>query len=177
MTRKRNGNGKESVSANDDSQRVTVARLEEDAQEAYWALLNSECQRTEQYWKLGDSLTEIRRQYAFRHGQWQRYLATIEIDYQRAKRACRLRKRYETADDCKDKSLEEALGYKASPKVKAAKRSQARKTSAVSDDGATEQNPPTDEEQEALNIFLQACGNLGRARWVFEVITGGSDHA
>ena len=82
-------------------------------------------------------------------------------------------------------TLEEALNYQPSPNVKTAKpgaRAKAKhggKTKAGQSNGGkpplpgVEQKPPTDEEKQALKIFLEACGTIERAKWVLEVVANG----
>jgi hypothetical protein len=146
------------------------------------SLLNTEHQRTENYWHLGDYLTQLRRKLGLAHGSWQKYLEqTLHIDYQRAKRACRLKKKYEKCEGCKGKTLKEAMNYNPSPTVKEAKQAQAKakrggKTKVGQPGGSklptpsVEQKPPTDEEKQALKIFLEACGSIERARFVLEAV-------
>jgi len=168
-----NGNGAVSKPQKDDPQKDNVLFLEQCAQSEYFLLLQSECQRTEQLWRLGDYLRDIRRLLGLTHGMWQKYLEdTLHIDYLSAKRACRLRKRHDNCDDVKGKTLEEALAYEPSPNVKAAKRAKGRaKTGGKPSLPGPEEKPPTDEEKQALKFFLDACGTVERARFVLETVT------
>ena len=66
---KLNGSGKNPTGTNGDPTKGTaVPRLEELAKSAYLVLMNTEKQRTEHFWQLGDYLTEIRRQLGLTHG-------------------------------------------------------------------------------------------------------------
>lgn len=104
-----------------------VPHLEELAKSTYILLMNCELQRTENYWQLGDYLRDIRHQLGLAHGSWQKYLEeTLHIDYQRAKRACRLRKQFDKPEKCKGMTLEEALNYQPSPTVTEAKQAGAK---------------------------------------------------
>ena len=59
--------------------------LEELAKSTYMLLANTEHQRTEQFWALGDYLTDIRRQLGLTHGAWMKYLeVSLHIEYRRA---------------------------------------------------------------------------------------------
>ena len=80
---KLNENGKKSTAPDSDPKKGTeLPRLEELAKSAYVMLMNTEQQRTEHYWQLGDYITELRHQLGLAHGMWQKYLEeTLHIDY------------------------------------------------------------------------------------------------
>ena len=181
---KTNGNGDIPKTAKGASSASDVRDLEEHAKAAYvllmdteHQLMDTEHQRTANYWDLGNFLRDIRRQLGLAHGAWMKYLESMRIDYEIAKRACRLRGKHDNRDQCKNLTLREALDYKPSESVKEAKQAQAKAKRAAQQSKSgnsplpvSQQKPPTDEEKQALKIFLEACGTLERARFVLDTV-------
>ncbi len=155
----------------------TIPDLEKKAKDKYDELCGQERKTAEHYRALGIVLMKLRKVQGIGNGEWQKYLKTLHIDYNRAKRACRIADKHKKPEDVKQKTIDQALNYHPSPKVKAAKRAQAaakaaKKGEKVEPTGTpTEQPALREEEKMTWSLFLTACGTVERARWVMETMT------
>ena len=156
----------------------TIPDLEKKAKEQYDELCGQERKTAEHYWRLGKVLNTLRDVQGLGNGDWQKYLKTLHIDYNRAKRACRIADKHSKPEDLRQKTIDMACGYNPSPKVKAAKRAQAAAKAArkgekveTTTDTPTEQPTLTDHEKAAWVAYLTACGTVQRAKWVMETLT------
>ena len=155
----------------------TIPDLEKQAKDRYDELCGQERKTAECYHSLGVVLKALRKVQGIGNGEWQKYLKTLHIDYNRAKRACRIVDKNPNPKDLKQKTIDQACGYKFSPNVKAAKRAQAAKAARKggnaepTTDTPTEQPTLTDHEKAAWLVYLSACGTVGRARYVMETMT------
>jgi len=156
----------------------TVPELEAKAKKRYDDLLGQERKTAENYHALGVVLKELRKVQGLGNGDWQRYVTkTLKMDYNRAKRACRIADKNPNPEKLKKKTIEEALGYNPSPKVAAAKRAQAAAKAAKKGekveptDTPTEQPTLTEDEKAAWAAYLTVCGSVERAKWVMETMT------
>jgi len=92
----------------------SIPELEDLAKKEYDALLGIERQSVASYWRLGDVLTILRDKNQIPHSEWMKYVTGLGINYTRAKRALRIRKRHNKPEDCLDKSIDDALDYEQS---------------------------------------------------------------
>jgi hypothetical protein len=86
-----------------------IDRLEKAAQEEHKKLDSLETEVVCTYWRLGDLLRALRK--TRQHGGWQGYVRGLGIDYNRASRALRVRRRFAKVEDCSGLKLLEALDY------------------------------------------------------------------
>jgi hypothetical protein len=60
---------------------------------------------------LGEALSVLREKHNIPHREWMKYVDDLGINYTRAKRALRIKQRYEKPEDCYGKSIDDALDY------------------------------------------------------------------
>jgi len=89
----------------------SIPELEILAKKEHDALLGIERQAVLSYWRLGEVLSVLREKNHIPHREWMKYVTGLGINYTRAKRALRIRKRHDKPEDCLDKSIDDALAY------------------------------------------------------------------
>jgi hypothetical protein len=94
-------------------QSYSVADLERFARGEYDRITSSEVATAKSYWLLGEWLRGLRKAKNIAHGEWMDYVTkTLGFDYQRVKRALRIRRKHDDMEIPADKTLLDALGYR-----------------------------------------------------------------
>jgi hypothetical protein len=83
-----------------------LERLTEYAQRFHQLIADGERTLAPHYWRLGNALAIARKN--FQHGQWQKYLASIEIDRTRSSKALAIFRTFSTVEALESRSVEEA---------------------------------------------------------------------